>query len=121
MTTWYKGLNQLVELVIALHKRDELELETVNAASKACSECWTIAGNWAGFDEVRNRVREIGGKLKSILDENERTYRGLSHFPPMLSYLLTTETHQVSVSTHHNTTSTFPIYAFDPYIYVKHL
>jgi len=87
MTTWYKGLNQLVELVIALHKRDELELETVNAASKACSECWMIAGNWAGFDEVRNRVREIGGKLKSILDENERTYRGLSLFFPPCNHI----------------------------------
>lgn len=34
---WFAGLNQLVELILVLHKRDELEIETVNAVSKAAS------------------------------------------------------------------------------------
>jgi len=80
--TWSTGFNRLVDLVLVLHKRDELELETVSAASRACSECWTVAGNWRGFDECRNTVREIGGKLKMILDENERTYRGERVYAP---------------------------------------
>jgi hypothetical protein len=32
--TWDLGLNQLVDLLVALHAKEELELETVNAASK---------------------------------------------------------------------------------------
>jgi hypothetical protein len=32
--TWFVGLNQLIDLLVALHARDELEIETVNAASK---------------------------------------------------------------------------------------
>jgi len=76
ISTWFTGLARLVDLVIVLHKRDELELETVSAASQACAECWTVAGNWRGFDDCRQRVREVGGRLKIILDPNERTYRG---------------------------------------------
>jgi hypothetical protein len=33
-TTWFVGLNQLVDLLVVLHAREELELETINAASK---------------------------------------------------------------------------------------
>ncbi|KAI0306988.1 hypothetical protein B0F90DRAFT_1922812 [Multifurca ochricompacta] len=51
--SWGAGLNQLVDVLTALHARGELELETVNAASKACSECWTVAGNWRGLEECR--------------------------------------------------------------------
>ncbi|KAF9534309.1 hypothetical protein CPB83DRAFT_844027 [Crepidotus variabilis] len=82
MNTWASGLNSLVDLVIVLHHRHELEAETVSAASRACSECWTVAGNWRGFDECRERVREVGIKLKRILDDNERTYRGERIYAP---------------------------------------
>lgn len=76
VSTWSVGFCRLVDLVMVLHTRNELELETVSAASKACSECWTAAGNWPGLNECRNRVRDMGGKLKKVLDSNERTYRG---------------------------------------------
>ncbi|KAF8913917.1 hypothetical protein CPB84DRAFT_1956717 [Gymnopilus junonius] len=82
IATWFAGLSRLVDLVIVLHKREELELETINCASKACSECWTAAGNWSGLAECRSRVRDIGGKLKKILDPNERTYRGERVYAP---------------------------------------
>ncbi|PPQ72914.1 hypothetical protein CVT26_014577 [Gymnopilus dilepis] len=78
MATWFAGLSRLVDLVIVLHRRNELELDTINCASKACSECWTAGGNWRVLSDCRNHVREIGGKLKRILDPNERTYRGTS-------------------------------------------
>ena len=77
ISTWSVGFCRLVDLVVVLHTRNELELETVSAASKACSECWTAAGNWPGLNECRNRVRDIGGRLKKVLDSNERTYRGM--------------------------------------------
>jgi len=76
ISTWSVGFCRLVDLVVVLHTRNELELETVSAASKACSECWTAAGNWPNLNECRNRIRDIGGRLKKILDSNERTYRG---------------------------------------------
>jgi len=82
ISTWFTGLSRLVDLVIVLHKRDELELETINCASKACSECWTAAGNWTGLSACRSHVRDIGGKLKKILDPNERTYRGERVYAP---------------------------------------
>ncbi|KAJ7700116.1 hypothetical protein B0H17DRAFT_1048658 [Mycena rosella] len=96
-TTWFVGLNQLVDLLVVLHAREELEIETVNAASKvrhpsfllkflcgtsvnqpsqACSECWMAAGTWRGLEECRDGVRKVGAKLKNILDENGLTYRG---------------------------------------------
>ena len=88
ISTWSVGFCRLVDLVVVLHTRNELELETVSAASKACSECWTAAGNWPGLNECRNRVRDIGGRLKKVLDSNERTYRGtwfLSFISPLRS------------------------------------
>lgn len=77
IATWFAGLSRLVDLVVVLHLRDDLQLETVNAASRACSECWTVAANWRGLDQCRSHVRELGGKLKGILDTNGRTYRGI--------------------------------------------
>ncbi|KZT39597.1 hypothetical protein SISSUDRAFT_1113579 [Sistotremastrum suecicum HHB10207 ss-3] len=77
--TWDKGFNFLVDILLALHTRNELELETLNTASKACSECWTVASSWPGGgvgDASRARVRIVAGKLRSLLDENRRTYRG---------------------------------------------
>jgi len=77
--TWDAGFNRLVDILLALHARGELELETLNVASQACSECWTVASSWpAGGvgEETRVRVRNIASKLRSVLDENRRTYRG---------------------------------------------
>ncbi|CAA7259775.1 unnamed protein product [Cyclocybe aegerita] len=80
--TWFTGLGRLVDLVVILHKRGELELETVNSASRACSECWTIAGTWRQLEECRVSVRNIGSRLKTILDPNERTYQGQRVYAP---------------------------------------
>ncbi|KAF8639766.1 hypothetical protein AX17_001027 [Amanita inopinata Kibby_2008] len=76
LDTWYIGLNRLVDIVIALHARDELELNTINTASRACSECWMVAGSWRGLNDCRNKVKEVAARLKKILDPNARTYRG---------------------------------------------
>jgi hypothetical protein len=74
--TWYIGFSRLVDIVVALHARDELELETVNTASSACSECWMVAGSWRSLFDCRNKVKEVATKLRRILDPNDRTYRG---------------------------------------------
>jgi len=58
-----------------LHSRGELELETMNMASKACSECWGIGGTWKGMIYAREGVRTVALKLKNMLDENG-TYQG---------------------------------------------
>ncbi|KAK0486979.1 hypothetical protein EDD18DRAFT_1192671 [Armillaria luteobubalina] len=80
--TWYLGFSRLVDVVVALHSLGSLELETVNAASKACSECWTVAGSWKGLEMGREHVREVAGKLRRLLDENGRTYRGERVYAP---------------------------------------
>ncbi|KAF8165328.1 hypothetical protein B0H34DRAFT_671206 [Crassisporium funariophilum] len=82
ISSWSVGLSRLVDLMLVLHTRGELELDTVNVASKSCSECWTAAGNWPGLNECRNRVREVGEKLKKVLDANKRTYRGERVYAP---------------------------------------
>lgn len=76
LTSWNNGFNRLVDVLVALHHRNELELDTVSAASKACSECWTAAGNWREAEDTKENVRAIAVRLKGILDENGRTYRG---------------------------------------------
>ena len=82
INTWSAGLNRLVEILTALHARGELELETVNSASKACSECWMVAGNWRGLDECRESVRKVAVRLKMLLDENGRTFEGERVYVP---------------------------------------
>ncbi|KAH9482679.1 hypothetical protein JR316_0004779 [Psilocybe cubensis] len=79
--TWSTGLLRLVDLVIVLHRRNELELETLNSASRACSECWTATGNWRGLAECRQCVREAAEKLKKILDP-DKTYKGERIYAP---------------------------------------
>jgi hypothetical protein len=78
LSTWSLGLSRIVDVVLALHARDELEVATLSAASMACSECWTTAGSFKGMQDSRAKVREIGNKLKKLLDPNRRTYKGLS-------------------------------------------
>ncbi|KAG6854769.1 hypothetical protein C0991_001196 [Blastosporella zonata] len=76
--SWSVGLNRLVDICLALHKRNQLELETFNSASRACSECWTASGSWRGFADCRDGVRTAAEKLKTVIDSNGRTYRGKS-------------------------------------------
>lgn len=76
LTSWSVGFNRLVDLVVALHARNELELVTINMASRACSECWTAGGSWRGLGQCRAEIRQVGGKLKRLLDPNGRTYKG---------------------------------------------
>ncbi|KAK2466226.1 hypothetical protein APHAL10511_001868 [Amanita phalloides] len=80
--TWYTGFSRLVDIVVALHARGELELETINIASRACSECWMAAGSWRGLLDCRNKVKEVAAKLRIILDPNGRTYRGDAVYAP---------------------------------------
>jgi len=82
LSTWNMGFNNLVDVLIALHTLGELELETVNEASKACSECWMIAGSWRGLDEARMLVRGVASKLRTLLDANGKTYRGERVYGP---------------------------------------
>jgi hypothetical protein len=82
MSSWGAGLNHIVDVLTALHSRGELELETINAASRACSECWTVAGNWRALEGGRECVRKVAIQLKSLLDENGRTYKGEAVYVP---------------------------------------
>lgn len=76
LNSWFTGFSRLVDVLAALHAREELELETISEASKACSECWTVAGAWREMSESRECIRVIAVKLKSLLDANGQTYRG---------------------------------------------
>ncbi|KAF8076407.1 hypothetical protein FPV67DRAFT_1471582 [Lyophyllum atratum] len=82
ITTWSTGFNRLVDLLVALHVREELELETINAASRACSECWSASGSWKGLEPCREGVRGAATKLKKLLDLNGRTYQGQAVYAP---------------------------------------
>lgn len=88
LSTWLNGFGSLVDVVVALHARGELELESLSEASKACSECWTAAGTWRGMEDCRDGVRTIAGKLKRLLDEGGRTYRGTRRDIPFQCNLL---------------------------------
>ncbi|KZT71572.1 hypothetical protein DAEQUDRAFT_755737 [Daedalea quercina L-15889] len=76
LRSWHAGFGQLIDVLVALHNRGELELDTVNAASRACSECWTVAGSWREMDAGRESVRGVAMRLRGLLDENGKTYRG---------------------------------------------
>jgi hypothetical protein len=82
INTWFVGVNRLVDVLVALHIRNELDHETVNAASKACSECWSAAGSWRGLEECREGVRTVAKKLQKLLDPNGTTYRGENVYTP---------------------------------------
>lgn len=82
INTWSAGLNRIVEILTALHARGELELDTVNSASKACSECWMAASSWRELDECRESVRKVAIRLKRLLDENGRTFGGEDVYVP---------------------------------------
>jgi hypothetical protein len=83
LARWSAGFNRLVDVVLALHTKEQLETETVNEASKACSECWSVSGTYRGLTtDGRDVVRGIGARLKTILDADGRKYRGERVYAP---------------------------------------
>jgi hypothetical protein len=79
LETWSKGFYLLADHILRLHNANELHLDTLNEASRACSECWMVAASWpAGVlgEQSRDVVRKIAAMLRSILDPNRTTYRG---------------------------------------------
>ncbi|KAI0320821.1 hypothetical protein OF83DRAFT_486618 [Amylostereum chailletii] len=82
LQTWSLGFNRLVDVLVALHARGILEFDTIDVASKACSECWSAGDNWRGLEECREVIRNVAAKLKRLLDENGRTYQGRRVYVP---------------------------------------
>jgi len=82
LASWNAGFNRLVDIMVVLHRKGQLELDTVNAASKACSECWSVAGSWRNMEEVRQCVKLVAEKLQDLLDENGRTFGGNRVYTP---------------------------------------
>jgi hypothetical protein len=82
LASWQNGFNRLVDVIVALNARGELDVGTVSAASKACSECWSVAATWREVEVSREGVREIAIRLKGILDDNGRTYHGERIYVP---------------------------------------
>lgn len=83
LTRWASGFNRLVDVLLALHAKEQLETETVNEASKACSECWSVSGTYRGLTaDGRDVVRGIGMALKTILDADGRKYKGERVYAP---------------------------------------
>ncbi|KAF8592327.1 hypothetical protein K439DRAFT_105 [Ramaria rubella] len=80
---WAVGFHRLVDVLLALHAKNQLETETVNAASKACSECWSVSGMYRGLTvDGREVVRNIAGRLKTILDKDGKKYKGERVYAP---------------------------------------
>jgi len=73
---WSQGFHRLVDILITLHARGELELETLNTTSRACSECWSVTASWNGLEEGKEGVRSVAARLKTILDSDGMHYRG---------------------------------------------
>lgn len=82
LVSWYTGFNNLVDVLVALHARGELERSTLDEASKACSECWSVAGTWRGLEESKSLVRRVALKLRTVLDENGKTFGGEIIYAP---------------------------------------
>jgi hypothetical protein len=82
LDTWSVGFSRLIDIAVALDAQNILELETVNSASRACSECWSVACTWIGLDECKEVLRKVAMRLKKLLDANGRTYRGERIYAP---------------------------------------
>ncbi|KAL6309537.1 hypothetical protein BKA93DRAFT_271380 [Sparassis latifolia] len=82
LNSWHTGFGRLIDVVVALHARGELEVETISKASKSCSECWTVAGLWKETDGSRESVKGVAIRLKELLDGGGKTYRGVRIYAP---------------------------------------
>ncbi|TRM67536.1 hypothetical protein BD626DRAFT_479085 [Schizophyllum amplum] len=82
MQSWFTGFDRLADVVVALHGRGQLEPTTMSTASRACSECWSVAGSWRELAPCRDGVRKIATRLKRLLDENGKTYKGETIYAP---------------------------------------
>lgn len=82
LAAWNAGLKGLVDVMIALHKKAQLEAATVSAASRACSECWSVADTWQHMENVRNCIGAVAKKLHGLLDKDRKSYQGTEVYTP---------------------------------------
>lgn len=70
-------------VVVALHRKNTLELATLNEVSRSCAEAWVICGSWRGLDSGRAVIQRIAGRLKeSVLDADGTKYKGEAVYTP---------------------------------------
>ncbi|EJU06402.1 hypothetical protein DACRYDRAFT_19572 [Dacryopinax primogenitus] len=82
LLSWQLGLHSLISLMLALHAQDQLEWDTMNAASRALAECWSISLCWNGMEAAKGVVQSAGGRLKAVLDKDDPTrYKGRLLYP----------------------------------------
>ncbi|KAG9012653.1 hypothetical protein FRB94_005263 [Tulasnella sp. JGI-2019a] len=74
---WSQGMNRICDVVIALHRKSALDLETLNEVSRSCAESWVICGSWRGLDSGRTAIQRVAGRLKeNVLDADGVRYKG---------------------------------------------
>ncbi|KIO25024.1 hypothetical protein M407DRAFT_25664 [Tulasnella calospora MUT 4182] len=80
---WALGLNRLCEVIIALHRKEELELETLNETSRACAEAWSITSSWRGMERGKAVIGDLSARLREhVLDPDGLTYKGEAIYVP---------------------------------------
>lgn len=80
---WALGFNRLCEVTVALHRKGELELETLNETSRACAEAWSIASSWRGMERGKTVIGDISGRLReNVLDPDGLSYKGEPIYVP---------------------------------------
>lgn len=80
LATWDAGFNRLVDVLVALHMRGELEVATISEASKACSESWTVSATFKGLENSRPLIRAIALRLRNLVPDG--TYAGQTIYSP---------------------------------------
>lgn len=67
--SWTTGFKHLVELLLHLHRKGDLDPATMGMSIRACYECWVAIGSFQNLDRGRAVVQECGSKLRACLDE----------------------------------------------------
>ncbi|KAG8983603.1 hypothetical protein FRB90_005876 [Tulasnella sp. 427] len=80
VSQWALGLNRICE---TLHRKGELELETLNEMSRACAEAWSITSSWRGMEKGKTVIGDLSARLReNVLDPDGLSYKGEAIYVP---------------------------------------
>lgn len=74
-----------LSVVVALHRKLALELETLNEVSRSCAESWVVCGSWRGLDSGRTAIQRVAARLKENVLGKTRPFACSFAFEPWLT------------------------------------
>lgn len=78
---WATGMNNVLDILVALHASSQLEYETVQALIEALSESWSNSFSITkGTEVAQQQIKGLVARLRGLMDDPSDSTSSIMHF-----------------------------------------